>query len=431
MKAVFRPADWLPLPVLTTVLELLRSKFPLTAHAPADPPVVSAVELPRVPGPVWTAVPALARSSCLVWAATLLELSESLGRALREGSTVNVRELQNKLVMTADVIAGTCVGCTQRRPDNYGTPLACALAKKHSKVPLAVLAQREYSHSSPAAYAQQERRRAALSLNNSKKSESGFSLVIVDEASQAPERAALLPLSLLARTEPTAAGWELENLAQKLTRNGERIASKCTLMAAAVDLTTSRTYATRAQLCAWGAAGVGAVARVAFVGDHCQLPPIAGAGSDEAGMLLGADSPMFARLACTPTLLRKIAAARAAAAPGTRAAAATASVARLFVPTGCMLLRQHRMHSALAVWSSRTFYSGALTTPGFIDQDRPPVRGFTWFSSRPTTRQPPVPPFTHSPMVLIDTSAPFALPAAASRATQALLAALGGGKRTV
>jgi len=174
---------------------------------------------------------------------------------------------------------------------------------------------------------------------------------------------------------------------------------------------------TIAKLCMWGAPGVGATTRAAFVGDHCQLPPMAGAGSGEVGMLLGTDSPMFARLACAPAMLAKGKARLESKNARTGTATATSgSSLRLFVPTGCMLLQQHRMHSTLAQWPSKTFYSGALTTPHFIDPQRPPVRGFVWPSAipAPAALLPIVPPHGHVPALLIDTSGDFRLPKTAA-----------------
>jgi hypothetical protein len=292
-----------------------------------------------------------AQAAC--WAAALTSVAHRAAGHAAKLYAAGRREL----VRTADVVVATCVGAGAAAGECFtGTPYAAPAA-------------------AAAAGAAGAGRSTAGTGAVCVEASEGFSLVVVDESSQAPEAALLVPLSLLAHTGGISSG------------SGSGGGS------------------------GGGIAGGGVCA--VLVGDQCQLPPVDGAGAGECGVLCRAEASAFTRLITlsqTPTPTQPL----AHTAQQTRVLTHAPAEPRAAVGS-VMLTQQHRMHSALAVWPSRAFYSGRLTSPPGIDVARPLVPGFRWpagpgagtVADAPQQQQRQLPPF---PVLVIDASAPFLPP---------------------
>lgn len=394
-----------------------------TLYQHHHPPVyVPTTLLPLTTQPSSAAAPIssyLIAQSPLIWAVLLSLLferaNERLPSMLRTAATV--------LLQSADVVVTTCAASGSRSLSE-GRPNTAALALRYEHATLASWLSRAPGHAAracdssasaeliacPTAVMQSTRATTgsvdaateaaaaathplppAIGANVVAAPFYGFSLVIVDETSQAPEFTLMLPLARLATATlvtPLALTRRLLVLSAtraRLVGNDVAVATNTSALSElqwlqSQGLVSRAGYASHhtspavaaalqtARLLCWGSAGSGAAARAAFVGDHCQLPPVAGAGAGDAGLLCRADASAFARLACTPALF-----------PFANGRDRTSTVR----PTCVMLTQQHRMHSALASWPSRTFYHGRLTTPPGLDEARPPVHGFIWPRIRP------------------------------------------------
>jgi hypothetical protein len=187
-----------------------------------------------------------------------------------------------------------------------------------------------------------------------------FTLVVVDEATQAPEHACAIPLSKLAYCPPQRTLAAAATAAGVATEGGGALASLSAASAADAGLVDAAAYS-----------------RVVLVGDQCQLPPVVAGG--EALALAGAHVSLFERLNSPGPC--------SALAPLARGLSATSlqphrggliSNERWFpaLPSN-MLTVQYRMHPHISRWSSGALYDGLLVN-GVSASVRLPPPGLPW-----------------------------------------------------
>ena len=173
-----------------------------------------------------------------------------------------------------------------------------------------------------------------------------FTLIVVDEASQAPEHACAVPLTKLAACPPARA-----------------------LAAAAASAETESEGPLD------GLADIAAFARVVLVGDQCQLPPVVAEG--ELLTLAGAHVSLFERLHThAPGVTIPLLPLQRGT--GMRLTGAmlpwSLSLARA---ESSMLTRQYRMHPHISLWSNGALYDGRLED-GVPAATRRPPPGLPW-----------------------------------------------------